>query len=78
MIFLKPIGIYYQVEQLFIINIEREIRDNEIVLDVRKLLFEFIDTATAQPIKAALPSAQKICHAFFDKLSYFIFELFCG
>ncbi len=47
MIFLKPIGIYYQVEQLFIINIEREIRNNEIVLDVRKLLFEFIDTATA-------------------------------
>ena len=58
--------------------IEREIRNNEIVIDVRKLLFEFIDTATAQPVKAALPSAQKICNAFFDKLSYCVFELFCG
>ena len=46
--------------------------------NVRILLFEFIDTATAQPVKAALPSAQKICNAFFDKLSYCVFELFCG
>ena len=30
-----------------IINIEREIRNNEIVIDVWILLFEFIDTATA-------------------------------
>ena len=30
-----------------IINIERKIRNNEIVIDVRILFFEFIDTATA-------------------------------
>ena len=37
----------YRIEKLFIINIEREIRNNEIVIDVRKLFFEFIDAATA-------------------------------
>ena len=38
----------------------------------------FVSTERTKFVKAALPSAQKICHAFFDKLSYCIFELFCG
>ena len=46
-VFFKSVGIYYRIEKLFIINIEREIRNNEIVVDVRILFFEFIDTATA-------------------------------
>ena len=43
-IFFKAIGIYYRIEQLLIIYIERQVRDNEIVIYVRILLFDFINT----------------------------------
>ena len=45
-IFFKAIGIYYRIEQLLIIYIERQVRDNEIVIYVRILLFDFINTTT--------------------------------
>ena len=42
---------------------------------MRILFFEFIDAMTAQPVKAALSSAEKICNTIFNQSSYRFLEL---
>ena len=36
-VFFKSVGIYYRIEKLFIINIEREIRNNEIAPEIMQV-----------------------------------------
>ena len=48
---------------------------NKIIVDMRKLFFEFIDAMTAQPVKATLSSAEKICNTIFNQSSYRFLEL---
>ena len=34
----------------FVVDIERQIRNNKIIVDMQILFFEFIDAMTAQPV----------------------------